>query len=172
MRVITRTFLGIAAAVVALTAASCGKTYDSQGDAAHATLEAGTEVAVEPLATLSPVTEKAGDEFTATLASPLIADGQIVAPQGSTVVGEVVDAKTAGSEGEESFLSLELKEIVMSGGETVEIETEPLRYTPAQEHTASAETPPVVPQDTTVRFRLAEAVEVPLPIAPPEKPIS
>lgn len=169
MRVIAKSSLGIAGAVVALLAASCGNTYDSQSESAHVTLEAGTTLQVAPLATLSPVTDQAGDEFTATLAAPLMQDGQIIAPQGTTVIGEVVDAQTADSE-EGAFLSLELTEIVMSGGEKVEIETEPLRYTPAGQEPGSVETPPVVPEESTVTFRLAEAVEVPLPIAPPETP--
>ena len=165
MRVKARSSLGIAAVVAALMAASCGTTYDSEAEAAHVTLEAGTELQVAPLATLSPVTEQAGDEFTATLASPLMKDGQVIAPQGTTVIGEVVDAEAAGPGEAGSFLSLELKEIVVSGGEVVAIETEPVRYAPAEQDQAGNAAPPaVVPEETMLTFRLSESVDVPLAI--------
>jgi hypothetical protein len=191
MRVTARNSLGIAAAVLLATA--CGKTY--QPETASVTLDAGTVIQVAPLTTLSPVTEKAGDSFTATLAAPLMKGEQVIVPEGTTVLGEVVDAK-AGGPGEEgsSFLSLELKEIVARGGQSVEVKTEPVRYAPVQqaesgqqpeaseqpqagqqpEESGSVAAPPVVTQDTTVAFRLAEPVDVPVTMSPegPSTPIS
>ncbi len=206
MRATTRNSLGIAAAV--LLAVACGKTYESGAETV--TLNAGTELQVSPITTLSPVTEKTGDRFTATLAAPLMKDERVIVPQGTTVMGEVVDSHAAGPDEGGSFLSLEVKQIVARGGQTVAVKTEPVRYAPAQlaeagqmpqageqaeagqpseagqpgegqqpqagqqaEGSESVTVPPVVPKDSTVTFRLAESVDMPvsLPETQP-KPIS
>jgi hypothetical protein len=168
MRVIARNRIGIAAAVVVLLATACGKTFDSE--TASVTLDAGTELQVTPLTTLSPAIEQAGDEFTATLVAPLMKGEQVIAPQGTTVLGEVVDARAAGPGEEESFLVLEINEIMVRAGQAVAVETEPVRYAPAQqEDTGSATAPAVVPERTIMTFRLAEPVDVPVAI-PAEDP--
>jgi hypothetical protein len=172
MRVISLSPLGIATVALVLLAAACGKTYDTE--TASVTLDAGTELQVAPLTHLSTVTEEAGDEFTATLAAPLIVGEQVIAAQGSTVMGEVVDAHAAEPGEEGSFLSLELKEILVAGGESIAIETEPVRYAAEQQPVENA-APAVVPEETIVTFRLAEPVDVPLAAATEEgkpEPIS
>jgi hypothetical protein len=145
------------------------------------------------------VTEKAGDQFTATLAKPLMKGDQVIVPEGTTVTGEVVDAQAGGPGEQGSFLSLELKEIVARGGQSVEVKTEPVRYAPTQQaesgqmpesgqtpelgqqpeagqpETNESMVPTVVPEDQTVTFRLAESVDMPVTMAPLEgqpKPIS
>lgn len=167
MRVIARSHLKIAAVVVALLATACS----NQNQEASVTLDAGTELRVAPLAALSPATEQAGDEFTATLAAPLIKGEEVIAPQGATVTGEVVDAQLGGPGEQGAFLSLELKEIVVNGGQAVAVKTEPVRYVPAgHEQAGGAAAPSVAPEDATVTFRLAEPVDVPLAIPDESKP--
>jgi hypothetical protein len=166
---------GIAAVALVLLGAACGKTYDSE--TASVTLDAGTELQVAPLTNLSPVTEEAGDEFTATLAAPLIIGEQVVAARGTTVMGEVIDAYAAAPGEAGSFLSLELKEIMVAGGQTIAIETAPVRYAPSEQASPENEAAPpaVVPEETVMTFRLAEPVEVPLTAATDEakpEPIS
>ena len=175
MRVMTRSCFWIAVGVLALVAAGCGKNFDAESQNASVTLDAGTEIQVAPLATLSPVTEQAGDEFTATLAEPLMKGEDLIAPKGTSVLGVVVDAKGAepGDEAD-SFLSLELKEIMVSGGQSVAVTTEPVRYAPTMsEATSDMPAPAVVPEHTVLTFRLAEPVDVQVGIESNEtEPIS
>jgi hypothetical protein len=148
---------------MALLAAACGKNYDTETrEDLSVTLDAGTVLEVRPLTSLSPVTEEAGDEFTAMLAKPVMKGERVIAPQGTTVVGEVVDAKSVDPGEAGSFLSLELREILVSGGEPIAIETEPVQYAPSQngEEVEGIPAPAVVPEDTIVTFRLSEAVDV------------
>jgi hypothetical protein len=173
MRVKSFIPLGIVTVALILLAAACGKTYDTE--TASVTLDAGTELQVAPLTNLSTVTEEAGDEFTATLAAPLMIGEQVIAARGTTVMGEVVDAHAAEPGGEGSFLSLELKEIMVAGGQSIAIETEPVRYAAEQQPAADGVAPAVVPEETIVTFRLAEPVDVPLAAATQEakpEPIS
>lgn len=162
MRVTARSSLAIAAVALALLVSACGRNFDTESRDLAITLDAGTALEVRPLNNLSPVTEEAGDEFTATLATELTKDGRVIAPVGTTVVGEVVDAHLAGPGEEGSFLALELRELLVSGGEPIAIETEPVRYAPAEqgEQVEGIPAPAVVPEDTVVTFRLAEAVEI------------
>jgi hypothetical protein len=167
MRITAQNWLRITPVIVALLGAACGANMETGTENASLTLDAGTELRVAPLESLSPVTEEPGDEFTATLAAPLMKGEEVVAPQGATVVGEVVDVETAGPGEEASFLSLELKELLVVGGQSISIETEPVRYaapvgyqTPEQGQDESAA--PVVPEETVLTFRLARPVDVPV----------
>lgn len=162
MRVTAWSPLSIATVALALLVSACGQNFDaeSQEDLA-VTLDAGTALEVRPLTNLSPVTQEAGDEFTATLATDLTKDGRVIAPQGTSVVGEVVDAHMAGPGEEGSYLALELRELLVSGGEPIAIETEPVRYAAEQGEQVEGVPPPaVVPEDTVVTFRLSAAVEI------------
>src|SRR5690242_4974636 len=53
----------------------------------------GTELTVVLIDPISSATNKAGDNFTASLAEPLVVDGQTVAAKGALVNGRVVDAE-------------------------------------------------------------------------------
>jgi hypothetical protein len=166
MRVTALFPLGIIAALALLVVACGGGTEPETQADLTITLDAGTVLEVAPLENLSPVTQEAGDEFTAMLSAPLMKDAQIIAPQGTTVVGEVVDAKAAGPGDEGSFLTLELRKILVSDGEPIEISTEPVQYAPgAAEEVEGIPDPAVVPEDTVVQFRLSEPVEVPIAAA-------
>ncbi len=163
MRVIARSSLAITAIALALFVSACGKSYDTETrEDLSVMIDAGTALEVMPLTDLSPVTEETGDEFTATLATELMKDGQVIAPKGTTVVGEVIDAHLAGPGEEGSFLALELREFLVSGGEPVAIQTDTVRYAPAEkgEEIEGIPAPAVVPEDTVVTFHLSEPVEV------------
>jgi hypothetical protein len=149
---------------LALGIVACGGSTEPETQAdLTITLDTGTVLEVAPLDNLSPITQEAGDEFTATLSAPLMKDAQIIAPQGTTVVGEVVDAKAAAPGEEGSFLSLELREILVAGAEPIEISTDPVQYAPVAAEAVEGVPPPaVVPEDTVVQFRLSEPVEVPV----------
>jgi hypothetical protein len=170
MRAILRTFVSIAPVVLAVLAASCS-SYDTETAGRSLSLEAGTALRVTPVTALSPAIQEPGARFSATLAEPLRSGEEVIAQTGATVVGEVVDAQRGDSPGEESFLELELKEIVIDNGQSIAIETDPVQYTPPRTEMGEAqpgqpdEAPPMTPapqEETVVTFRLAETVEVPL----------
>jgi hypothetical protein len=171
MRAILRRLVAIGPVVLALAAFGCSSSYDTETAGQSVSLEAGTVLRVTPVSALSPATQEPGARFTATLVEPLRSGVEVIAQTGATVVGEVVDAQRGDSPGEESFLELELKEIVIDNGQSVAIETDPVQYTPPQTAMVEAqpgqpaEVAPMTPApqaETVVTFRLAESVEVPL----------
>ena len=65
-----------------------------------------------------------GDPFTATLASPLVVDGVVVARRGQTIAGRVSDAEKAGRVKGTSRLGLELTELTLADGQRVPMRTQ------------------------------------------------
>jgi cytoskeletal protein RodZ len=87
------------------------------------TLEAGTPLTVRIDETLSTNTNYTGDTFRATLESPIIRDGYIIADRGSKVLGTIVNAQKAGRMSGVPELTLALKEINTTDHQQVQIET-------------------------------------------------
>jgi hypothetical protein len=87
------------------------------------TLPAGTNVVVRLAETLSPEQNYTGDTFRATLESPIIIDGFIIADKGSKVLGTITNAQRAGRVEGVSDLTLTLTEINTTDGQRVKIET-------------------------------------------------
>src|SRR6266540_6731080 len=56
----------------------------------------GTELTVALISPISTATNKAGDDFTASLAEPIIVGGQTIAAKGALVNGRIVDAEGSG----------------------------------------------------------------------------
>jgi hypothetical protein len=134
---------GMAAAIV-LSLAGCSKTSDpptvtgltsSPPDAAPAktdsplspkpravTLAEGTPIKIRTQTTLSTKETKTGDSFTATLAEPIVIDGNVVAPRGSQVTGRVVDSDPGGRVKGAATLSVRLTQLHV-GDRKVEIQT-------------------------------------------------
>lgn len=82
------------------------------------TVPAGTVIPVRLVDDLSSATATADMSFHATLASDLVVDNMIVAPQGTPILGRVVDAKDATHFRGSSLLSLELTRIDLPGAHT------------------------------------------------------
>jgi hypothetical protein len=173
----TRKCWTIVPAVLLLLSAACGRA--PQADQMKVTLDRGTELRVQPLTTLSPLSDESGDEFTATLESPVMGGAQVAIPTGATLVGEVVE--TSGKPAPESqaapYMTLKLKEVIVPGHKSIEIETEPVRYTPAaspgtsmndeeetktQPEVKQPSEPPSasMPDEATMTFHLSEPVDV------------
>jgi hypothetical protein len=89
-----------------------------------ATLPAGTEVNVILIDAISTANNKAGDEFMASLAQPLVVDGKTVAEKGTKVKGRVVDAEGSGRVKGLANIHLVLTGIV-DGAKTIPIVTKP-----------------------------------------------
>lgn len=79
------------------------------------TVPAGTRLLVRLAETLSSDRQRSGARFTGRLETNLTVGGTVVAPQGSTVHGQVVSAQAAGRMAGGSGLALELTDIVING---------------------------------------------------------
>jgi hypothetical protein len=78
-------------------------------------LPEGTVVPVRMIDSLNSENAQANQSFRGTLAGDLIADGMIALPQGTTVIGRVVDAKDAAHFKGSALLSIELTAIDTRG---------------------------------------------------------
>jgi len=80
-------------------------------------LAAGTSLPVILSTTISSKVNKPGDTFEATLASPVMSNGEVAIPKGSVVRGSVVDAKKQGTFKGEADLAIRLTSITVRGKE-------------------------------------------------------
>ena len=78
-------------------------------------LEAGTVIPIRIVEALDSATSQPDQSFHATLASDLVSDDMVAAPQGTPVLGRVVDARDAAHFKGNSLLSLELTQIDLQG---------------------------------------------------------
>lgn len=88
------------------------------------TLAAGTVVPVRITETLDSGSTQSNSAFHATLASDLVVDGMVAAPQGTAVLGRVLDVKEAGHFSGGSELSLGLTQLDL-GGKHLSLVTDP-----------------------------------------------
>ncbi|MBV9404254.1 MAG: hypothetical protein JO211_02850 [Acidobacteriaceae bacterium] len=87
------------------------------------TLDSGTPVAIRLAETLSTDHNYTGDTFRATLESPIIRDGFIIADKGSKVLGRIVNAERAGRVEGLANMTLAVTEINTTDGQRIHIES-------------------------------------------------
>jgi hypothetical protein len=87
------------------------------------TIPAGTVIQVRTSDWLSSDHNKAGDEFIATLAQPIVVDGWVVMRRNQTIIGHVTDAKRAGRVSGVSKLQLDLSQLTLVDGQLVPVQT-------------------------------------------------
>lgn len=87
------------------------------------TLPAGTVLRIRTSDWLSSDHNHKGDEFTATVAEPIVVDGWVVMRRGQSVVGQVTDAQKAGRVKGVSKLQLGLNQLTLVDGQLVPVET-------------------------------------------------
>ena len=87
------------------------------------TIPAGTVLSIRLGETLSTDHNYTGDTFRATLMTPVIQDGFIIADRGSKVLGRVVYAQSAGHMSNAAGLSVALSEINTTDGQRVAVRT-------------------------------------------------
>lgn len=87
------------------------------------TVQPGTILQARLAETLSSDRNGTGDTFRAALDSPLMVNGFVVAPTGSTVFGRIAQARKAPLLGGRSNLTLTLTEIATADGQLVKIST-------------------------------------------------
>ncbi len=87
------------------------------------TVQPGTTLAVHLSETLSSDRNRPGDTFRASLASPLVVNGYVIADAGATVLGRVVISHRAPLIGGRSDLSLTVTDISTADGRLTHVET-------------------------------------------------
>lgn len=98
-------------------------SYDRGPIPAKLTVKPGTYITVRLNQGLSSDRNQAGDPFAATLATPLVVDGVVVANRGQTVGGKVTEAKKAGRVQGVSHLAVQLTDITLADGQPVPVQT-------------------------------------------------
>ncbi|MBI4479976.1 MAG: hypothetical protein HY651_08130 [Acidobacteria bacterium] len=93
----------------------------------QATILSGTVLTVRLLDTLTTERNQAGDLFRASLEDPIVLNGDVVVPRGTTVEGRIVDAQQAGRVKGVAEMTLELSQLRLSSGDTVVLETGTIR---------------------------------------------
>jgi hypothetical protein len=86
------------------------------------TIVAGTPIKIRTQTTLSTKETKTGDSFTATLAEPIVVDGNTVAPRGAQVTGLVVDSDPGVRVKGVATISVRLTQLRVNG-RSIEIQT-------------------------------------------------
>ena len=81
----------------------------------HITIPAGTPLSVRMSEGVDSAKNQMGDTFRATLESPIMVDDQVVAPQGTEVVGRLAALKSAGRLTGRAEMALELIRLDMNG---------------------------------------------------------
>ena len=92
-------------------------------------LAAGTPVSVRTISDVNTKAAISGNEFEATLESPLVADGHTLAKRGATVVGRVVNADQGGRVKGKASLTLTLARLHLANGKNVAIQTNTVTQT-------------------------------------------
>src|SRR5262249_52671839 len=85
-------------------------------------IPSGTSIHIILTDAISSGKNNAGDTFMASLADPIVVNGETVVPRGATVKGRVIDAKESGRIKGKASISLGLTSIV-AGGKTYSIST-------------------------------------------------
>jgi len=85
-------------------------------------LEVGTVLEVELLQTLSSRTAQVGDTFSSRVARDIFsADGILVVPAGSEVIGRVTEARALRRVGGQASLGVEMRELILPSGHSIGI---------------------------------------------------
>lgn len=103
------------------------------------TLQPGTSLTIRLEENVSTDRNRSGDTFRASLDSPLIVSGFVLAERGARVLGQIAKSKRARVLGSRADLSLRLMEIATADGQQVRIQTSPWEEKGA--HTSIGDTP-------------------------------
>ncbi|MGA7415246.1 MAG: hypothetical protein WBW33_32540 [Bryobacteraceae bacterium] len=89
-------------------------------------IPAGTPIAVRTVSSLSTKTNKAGEPFSATLASALVVNGMTIARQGSTVNGTIVNSDPGGKVKGVATITLGITRIRTADGQSLAVSAAPV----------------------------------------------
>ncbi|MCH7978224.1 MAG: hypothetical protein IH935_04510 [Acidobacteria bacterium] len=102
-------------------AASAGGSERAAPQPRSATLAAGTALRIRTTSEINTDSNLSGESFTATLEEPLVEGAWVIAPQGSTVEGRIVEADKGGRVQGVARLAIELTQLHTADGQTIEI---------------------------------------------------
>ncbi len=102
-------------------AASAGGTQSAPPQPRTATLAEGTVLRIRTTSELTTDSHQAGESFTATLEEPLVEGNWVIAPQGATVEGRIVEADEGGRVQGVARLAIALTHFHTADGQTIEI---------------------------------------------------
>jgi hypothetical protein len=88
------------------------------------TIQQGTFITVRVNQPLSSDKNQVGDPFTATLVSPLVVNGVVIAEPGQTVAGRVVEAQKAGRVEGVARLAVQITDLTLVDGQQVSIQSQ------------------------------------------------
>ncbi len=109
----------VAAAMAAVPSLSRGAAAPGSPDTY--TLSAGTHITVQMIDAVDSKRDRPGDEFSGTVAEPVVVGDRVVIPKGAEAKTRLVEAKTSGHIKGQSELELELTQLTVNGEEyTVE----------------------------------------------------
>ena len=91
------------------------------------TIEAGTKIHIRLVDSVSSERDTTGKNFAATLDRPLMVNGKVLAPAGSTVVGQLTNVKDAGRVSGRASLTMALRKLVVNDKE-YDLKTPPLTF--------------------------------------------
>jgi hypothetical protein len=134
---IASTELGVQKVIdsMAVTGGSSGASPSSQSDqsapAQGITLPSGTVVTIRTIDSIDSSRNRTGQEFTATVDTPVVANSQVVIPQGSTARVRLANSQNSGRVEGSAELELELASVTVNGT------TYPLQSGYYQQHGAS-----------------------------------
>ncbi|MCZ6752272.1 MAG: hypothetical protein O7E51_10640 [Acidobacteria bacterium] len=103
------------------SAASAGGSERAAPQPRSATLAAGTALRIRTTSEINTDSNLSGESFTATLEEPLVEGAWVIAPQGSTVEGRIVEADKGGRVQGVARLAIELTQLHTADGQTIEI---------------------------------------------------
>ncbi len=103
------------------SAASAGGSERAAPQPRSATLAAGTALRIRTTSEINTDSNLSGESFTATLEEPLVGGAWVIAPQGSTVEGRIVEADKGGRVQGVARLAIELTQLHTADGQTIEI---------------------------------------------------
>ena len=103
------------------------------------TIPEGTLLSIRLIDSIDSDKNKAGDNFRATLDSPIMVGGRVAVPRDADVEGEVLDVKSAGHFAGRSDLALVLTKLIVNG-RTYELQTDEYSRQGASRGTRTAET--------------------------------
>jgi len=88
-------------------------------------IPAGTKLRVALIDAVSSDKNRAGDQFLASLAEPVVIDGRTVLQKGTKVRGRVIEAKGSGRVKGRATIELKLTQLVLNDEHSVNISTKP-----------------------------------------------
>lgn len=103
------------ALVLAAAAPAVLRAAGAKADRGEYTLSAGTRITVQMIDSVDSKRDRPGDEFSGTVAEPVVVGDRVVVPKGAEAKTRLVEAKTSGRIKGQSELELELTQLIVDG---------------------------------------------------------